>query len=104
AMRRRLQQKLRREDERVRERVTVVEGRADSFRPPRDARASLIALPFNTVLHIETREALLRSFAEVRAHVDDEGCFALDMTGPSWMVMSVGGLPWGRLDERTDPV
>lgn len=103
AMRRRLREKLRREGQGVRERVTVGDERADDFRLPRDARARLIALPFNAVLHVETREALLRSFAHARALVDDDGCFALDMTGPSWMVMSVGGLGWGRCDERTDP-
>lgn len=103
AMRKGLLEKLAKEEEPVRARVTVEGARADTFRVPDGMRASLIALPFNAVLHLETRDELLRSFAHVREQIDEKGCFALDMTGPSWTVMSVGGYPWGRLDERTDP-
>lgn len=103
AMRKRLREKVRREGEGVRERFTLDDGTAGDFDVPAGVRASVIALPFNAVLHLDTRDELLRAFACVRRRIDDEGCFALDLTGPSWMVMSVGGLPWGRYDERTDP-
>ncbi len=102
-MRRQLQAKLRREGPSLAARVHIDDGDAASFRAPAAGRPTLVSLPFNAVLHLETREALLRSFAHVRELLDPQGCFALDMTGPSWLVMSVGGLGWGRSLERTDP-
>lgn len=102
-MRRALREKLRREGPTVAARVSVDDGTAASFRAPASGRPTLIALPFNAVLHLLSHDELTRSFTRVRQLIDGDGCFALDMTGPSWSSMSVGGLPWGRVDERTDP-
>lgn len=81
--------------------LVVEDARADDFRG--GDGAALIAFPFNGVLHLKTRDELVRAFAHARAKLAPGGRFALDLTGPSWDAMMRGGLPWGRFDERVHP-
>lgn len=83
--------------------VTVEDATAGTFEGPADARPDVVALPFNAVLHLGSRQALRESFEHVRARVDERARFAVDLTGPSWDAMCVGGLDWGRVDERVHP-
>lgn len=81
--------------------LVVEAARADDF--VGGDGAALVAFPFNGVLHLSSRDELVRSFARARGKLGEGGRFALDLTGPSWEAMMRGGLPWGRFDERVHP-
>lgn len=103
AMRSLLEEKVAREPEEVRARVTVEGSRADDFHGPADVRVTLVSLPFNAVLHLVDGAELRRAFSRAHEALEPGGCFALDMTGPSWAAMGVGDVEWGRVDERVHP-
>jgi SAM-dependent methyltransferase len=83
--------------------VSVEAADAASFVGFEEGRADVISFPFNGIMHLYTRDALQEAFAHVAERLAPGGCFALDVTAPSWEEMSLGGLPWGRVDERTHP-
>lgn len=80
--------------------LVVVDGLAHSFAKP-DGRIDVVMFPFNGLLHVKTREEMLAGFRHVREVLDDDGRFALDVTGPYWDAILYGPMPWGRADERT---
>ncbi len=82
--------------------LVVEDATARSFVGP-DARIDVVTFPFNGLLHVRTREEMLASFVHVRDKLDDDGRFALDITGPYWDAMIYGPTAWGRSDERTHP-
>jgi SAM-dependent methyltransferase len=77
---------------------------AATFAGPRAGRVDVVMFPFNGLLHVKTREEMLASFRHVREKLDDDGRFALDITGPYWDSMLYGPTAWGRSDERTHPL
>lgn len=82
--------------------LTVEAGSADDFRGP-DGRVDVVMFPFNGILHLRTRHALMESFAHVNRRLARDGRFALDCTGPYWDAMLLGPRAWGRTDERVHP-
>lgn len=88
-------------------RHTLEGATAGEFRGPLDVPLGLVAFPFNGILHLATRGELLAAFRRVhrrlRTHGGQTARLALDMTAPSWEVMSQQKLPWGRVDERPHP-
>lgn len=81
--------------------LTIEDGTAETFRPP--AAPAVVIFPFNGLLHLRSREELLRSFGHVRSVLAPGGRFALDCTGPYWDAMLYGPTAWGRGDERVHP-
>lgn len=83
-------------------RLTTERASLETFAGP-DEPAGVIAFPFNAVLHIWSFDEMVRSFRHAKERLAPGGLFALDLTGPSWQAISVGGLPWGRVDDRVHP-
>ena len=85
-------------------RVDVEDALGDTFVGPAVA-PRLVIFPFNGILHVHDRAALVRTFIHCRRALDDheDARFALDMTGPYWETMRRGRVAWGRVDERVHP-
>lgn len=86
---------------------TLEDAAAHDFQGPDDAAIGLVAFPFNGVLHVMGRGALLATFDHIRNRLLSDGAerarFALDLTSPCWETMAMGIVPWGRVDERPHP-
>jgi SAM-dependent methyltransferase len=83
-------------------RLSVEGTHAHTFRGPAE-RCDVISFPFNGVMHLQTRAALVEAFAHACAALAPEGLFGLDVTGPYWDAMMRGGNPWTHHDERVHP-
>lgn len=98
-----LRRKLALEEREVRARVSVEQATATTFAGPRDSTCHVVILPFNTVLHLDTHEALALTFDHVRDRLAPGGCFSLDLTAPPWLRMSVDESAFGPIDQRVCP-
>jgi SAM-dependent methyltransferase len=76
-----LREKLSREKAAVQQRLTLVEGDMRDVRVK--DRFALVIAPFNTVLHLYTREDVERFLARVRAHLVRKGPFVFDCSVPA---------------------
>ena len=75
-----LREKLERAPAPVRERVSVK--RADFRQLDLERRFPLVVCPFNTFMHLYTREDVERFLATVRRHLGKNGLFAFDLMNP----------------------
>jgi SAM-dependent methyltransferase len=73
--------KLERED--VRRRITLREGDMRALRTK--ARFPLVICPFNTALHLYTRDDVERFLSRARAHLAPGGTFVVDLAVPSFI-------------------
>jgi SAM-dependent methyltransferase len=78
-----LEERIALEREDVRARLELREGDMRSVRLR--GRFELVICPFNTALHLYTREDVERFFARVRAHLAPGGTFITDLAVPSFV-------------------
>jgi SAM-dependent methyltransferase len=83
----RCQERLHRLNARARARVQILQGDfrcldLPGLRQPTTQRFPLIICPFNSFMHLYTREDVERCLAEVRRLLTPEGIFAFDITHP----------------------
>jgi SAM-dependent methyltransferase len=83
--------------------IDIEDATAATFSGPRGARVDVVTFPFNGLLHVDTRDEMRASFANVHAKLAGDGRVALDVTGPYWDAMLAGATAWGKSDERTHP-
>lgn len=76
-----LRRRLRLEPPEVRSRVRAVRG--DVRRTRLSTKFQLVVAPFNTALHLYTREDVERFLARVRGHIAPRGRFVVDMSMPT---------------------
>jgi len=76
-----LRMRLRREPPEVRARVRAVRG--DLRRTRLSTKFALVLAPFNTALHLYTRDDVERFLARVRGHIAPRGRFVVDMSMPA---------------------